>query len=145
MVRTTIFITLQDHKENFNFNPIIRVTISVKNGMGSISKMIFHRVSKNIQKAMNWNWWRNTDRLTEDTQLHQIIIFNTAEFHLSITENMLKKAFPQKVLLDKGKAIITIQWLNHYYSMTSKLGLEDLTIRCYNGRVQRGGVLWFSW
>ena len=55
------FITLKDHKENFNNNPTVRLINPAKNKLGHISKAILDTTNKNIQEAMGLNQWRNTD------------------------------------------------------------------------------------
>ena len=49
------FITLKDHKENFNNNPTVRLINSAKNELGHISKSILDTTNKNIREAMDLN------------------------------------------------------------------------------------------
>ena len=53
------FITLKDHKENFNNNPTVRLVL------GRISKVILDTTNKNIRKAMGLNQWRNPDTVID--------------------------------------------------------------------------------
>ena len=54
------FITLKDHKENFNNHPTVRLINLAKNELGRISKVILDTTNKNIREAMGSNQWRNT-------------------------------------------------------------------------------------
>ena len=49
------FITLKDHKENFNNNPTARLINLAKNELGHISKAILDMANKNIREAMGLN------------------------------------------------------------------------------------------
>ena len=50
-----IFITLKDHKGNFNNNPTIRLINPAKNELGHISKAILDATNKNIREVMGLN------------------------------------------------------------------------------------------
>ena len=53
------FITLKDHKENFNNNPMVRLINPTKNQFVHISKAILDTTNKKIGEAMGLNQWRN--------------------------------------------------------------------------------------
>ena len=61
MAQTTAFISLKDHKENFNNNPQCRLINPAKSNLGKVSKMILDRVNSNIRKQAHSNQWRNTN------------------------------------------------------------------------------------
>ena len=44
------FITLKDHKENFNNNPTLRLVNPAKNELGHINKAILDTVKKSYEK-----------------------------------------------------------------------------------------------
>ena len=91
------FITLKDHKKNFNSNPAVRLINPAKNELGSIRKTILDTANKNKGEAMNLNQWRNTDTVIDwfkgihNKYLCMFVIFDIKEFYPSITENLLKK------------------------------------------------------
>ena len=91
------FVTLKDHKKNFNNNPAVRLINPVKNEMGRISEAILDTANKNIREALDLNQWRNTDTIIDwfkgirNKHLCKFIIFDIKKFYLSITENLLKK------------------------------------------------------
>ena len=81
------FITLKDHKENFNNNPTVRLINPVY-----ISKAILDTANKNIREAIDLNRWRNTDTVIYWFKgIRKFVIFDIKEYYLSITENLLKK------------------------------------------------------
>ena len=92
------FITLKDHKENFNNNPTVRLINPAKNELGHISKAILDTANKNSGEAMGLNQWRNTDTVIDwfksirNKHLCKFVVFDIREFYPSITENLLKKA-----------------------------------------------------
>ena len=110
------FITLKDHKENFNNNPTVRLINPAKNELGHISKAILDTANKNIREAMGLNQWRNTDTVIDwfksigNKHLCKFVVFDIREFYPSITENLLKKALTfaeaHTHLLDDDKTII---------------------------------------
>ena len=110
------FITLKDHKENFNNNPTVRLINPAKNESGHISKAILDATNKNIREAMGLNQWRNTNTVIDwfksirNKHLYKFVVFDVKEFYPSITENMLKKALTfaeaHTHLSDDDKAII---------------------------------------
>ena len=110
------FITLKDHKENFNNNPTVRLINPAKNELGHISKAILDTANKNIREAMGLNQWRNTDTVIDwfkcirNKHLCKFVIFDIREFYPSITANLLKKvltfAEAHTHLSDDNKTII---------------------------------------
>ena len=58
------FITLKDHKENFNNNPTVRLINLAKNELGHISKTILDAANKNIREVMDLN------QINGQTQIH---------------------------------------------------------------------------
>ena len=68
------FVTLKDHKKNFNNNPAVRLINPVKNEMGRISEAILDTANKNIQEAMDLNQWRNTDTIID---WFRVFVINT--------------------------------------------------------------------
>ena len=54
------FVTLKDHKENFQNNPKCRLLNHAKSEIGIISKHYIEKINSNIRKATNMNQWQNT-------------------------------------------------------------------------------------
>ena len=132
------FITLKDHKENFNNNPTVRLINPAKNELERISKAILDTTNKNIRETMGLNQWRNTDTVIDwfkgihNKQLCKFVAFDIEEFCPSITENLLKKAF-NFCHADDDKAIIhharkSLLFKNQQTWIKRESGLFDVTM-----------------
>ena len=97
------FITLKDHKENFNNNPTVRLINPARNELGNISRAILDTTNESVREAMGqWrntmNQWRNTDTVIDwfksirNKHLCKFVVFDIKGFCPYITENLLKKA-----------------------------------------------------
>ena len=142
------FLTLKDHKENFNNNPTVRLINPTKNELGRISKAILDTANKNIREAMGLNQGRNTDTVIDwfqgirNKHLCKFAIFDIKEFYPSITENLLKKAITfaeaHTLLSDDDKAIIyharkLLLFNDQQTLMERDSGLFDVTMGAYDG------------
>ena len=98
MTKKQAFITLKDHKENFNNNPTCRLINPAKSEMGLVSKKILDRINTDIRTLTMVNQWKNSASVIEwfksipNKAQHTFIIFDIAEFYPSIKESLLKKA-----------------------------------------------------
>ena len=54
------FITIKDHKENFDNHPTVRLINPAKNELGRISKLILDKINKKISQKFELNQWKNT-------------------------------------------------------------------------------------
>ena len=54
------FITLKDHKPNFQNNPTVRLLNPAKNKLGSISKTILDKINVNLRNSLLLNQCKNT-------------------------------------------------------------------------------------
>ena len=60
MKKRAAFISLKDHKENFENNPKCRLINPAKSNSGTISKLILDEVSTHLRAILNANRWRRT-------------------------------------------------------------------------------------
>lgn len=92
------FITLKDHKENFQNNPKVRLLNPAKNEIGRIAKSILDRVNNDLKAHLNINQWKNTDEVIEwfeaipDKRKQKFIVFDIKDFYPSITKKLLSDA-----------------------------------------------------
>lgn len=92
------FITLKDHKDNFQNNPKCRLLNPAKSEIGKISKYHMQRINDDIRKKINVNQWQNTSTVISwfkniaNKQRSKFFQFDIVEFYPSITENLLHKA-----------------------------------------------------
>ena len=92
------FITLKDHKPNFENRPTCRLINPSKSEIGQISKKILDRINKKIPASTNINQWKNTKsvidwfRNIKNKQQHSFICFDIVDFYPSISQNLLSRA-----------------------------------------------------
>ena len=65
MKKREAFISLKDHKENFENNPKCRLINPAKNDSGKISKLILDKVNTHLRTILNVNQWRNMQNVIE--------------------------------------------------------------------------------
>ena len=65
MKKREAFISLKDHKENFENNPKCRLINPAKSDSGKISKLILDKVNTHLRTILNVKQWRNTQNVTE--------------------------------------------------------------------------------
>ena len=98
MAETPAFISLKDHKENFNNNPQCRLINSAKSNLGKVCKTILDRINDNIRTQTRSNQWRNTDdtiqwfKAINNKDKYTFLNFDIAEFYPSISEHLLDDA-----------------------------------------------------
>jgi hypothetical protein len=61
MARRNAFVTLKDHKENFDSNPKCRLINPSKSEHGKVSKIIIDDINNNIRSTLNLNQWKNKE------------------------------------------------------------------------------------
>ena len=91
------FITLKDHKENFQSAPKCRLINPTKSNVGRISKVILDRINNKIRKETGLKQWTDTDQVLKwflnlDAAKFKLLKFDVVEFYPSITEELLNKA-----------------------------------------------------
>ena len=92
------FITLKDHKTNFENNLPCRLINPAKSETGLVSKIILDRINNAVRAATAVNQWRSSTAVLEwfrniqEKDRHTFTSFDIVEFYPSITESLLKKA-----------------------------------------------------
>ena len=92
------FVTLKDHKDNFQNNPTCRLINPAKSEMGLLSKQILERINNKIRNDLGVNQWRDTSSVIQwflsikDKKQCTFTVFDIEEFYPSISENLLNKA-----------------------------------------------------
>ena len=93
------FVTLKDHKENFENAPKCRLINPAKSTIGRVSKEILERVNNELRRSTNVQQWRNTQSVIDwfnalgKKNKCAFIQFDIVDFYPSITENLLMDAF----------------------------------------------------
>ena len=92
------FLTLKDHKENFQNNPQVRLLNPTKCEVGKISQKILTRIVKQLRKKMKLMQWQNTDAVIEwfkglsNKKRKSFIQLDIESFYPSITPELLDRA-----------------------------------------------------
>ena len=92
------FITIKDHKDNFENNPTVRLINPAKNEVGRISKCILDRINKNLRNVLNINQWKNTTDVIKwfesipEKNKHKFLIFDIKDFYPSIKQEQFMNA-----------------------------------------------------
>ena len=89
------YITLKDHKENFQSKSSCRLINPPKNEIGKISKIVSEKINKKLLKELDFNQCKNTDdvirwfRKIPNKSKCKFPQLNMKEFYPSITEKSL--------------------------------------------------------
>ena len=81
------FITLKDHKSNFQNNPTVRPLNPGKSELGRISKTILDKINVNLRNSLHLNQWKNTHEIInqfkniDNKQHYKFIMFDTKDFY----------------------------------------------------------------
>ena len=108
LAKKNAFITLKDHKNNFENAPKCRLLNPSKSELGTVSKIITERINTCIKQSTNVNQWKNTTSVIdwftkiENKQLHTFIQFDIVDFYPSISDELFQKA------IDFGKRYTVI-------------------------------------
>ena len=92
------FISLKDHKQDFENHPKCRLINPAKSQLGKVSKSILDNINNEIRAHIQVNQWRNsTDAISwfqsiENKQRKSFISFDIVDFYPSISEQLLDRA-----------------------------------------------------
>ena len=110
------FISLKDHKDNFDSHPKCRLINLSKSELGRVSKVILVDINNKIRSILKVNQWRNSSSVIEwfksinKKPNHTFISFGIVEFYPSITEDLLDDAIAW------GKTLTNIKGIWQYIS-----------------------------
>ena len=92
------FVTIKDHKDNYQNNTQCRLINPAKSDLGKVSKKILARIVGKLREAGDFNQWKNSYSVIEWFKGLQnkakltFLQFDIVEFYPSITEEVLKRA-----------------------------------------------------
>ena len=92
------FITLKDHKDNFQNNPTYRLINPTKSELGIVSKQILDKTNKTIIDSTGVHQWKNTRAILDwfinipNKDQHSFIAFDIVNFYPSISHKLLNDA-----------------------------------------------------
>ena len=102
------FITIKDHKENFNNNAKCRLINPIKPESGKVSNNIVDKMNVSTRRKADVNQWRSTKEVIrwfnnlEDKKQLSYLTFDIVDFYPSITDNPLIK---------------TLKWAQKYHNI----------------------------
>ena len=149
MTRREAFITLKDHKENFENGLPCRLINPAKSEMGRVSKRVLDSINSKLKGRLNVTLWNNSAavidwfRSIEMKETCTFMSFDIVEFYPSISEDLLHRAIlfaigyititdeevdiiqhsRKSLLFSKGRA-----WMKK-----EGLGLFDVAMGSYDG------------
>ena len=95
---SSAYITIKDHKDNFQDNPKCRLINPAKSEIGKISKQILEKLNMEIREKTNLKQWRSTNNALdffnklEDKQHLKFLQLDIVEFYPSISSELLDNA-----------------------------------------------------
>ena len=98
MAKKKAFITLKDHKENFESTFPCGLINPAKSELGIVSKKILENITSNVRLQTAVNQWKNSTSVIEwfrgmgEKSKHTFVCFDIVEFYPSISEELLKAA-----------------------------------------------------
>ena len=149
MARKPVYITIKDHKENFNINPKCRLINPANSEFGKVSKIIVENINKTVREKLHCNQWRNTSNVIDwfqnitDKGNCIFIQFDIEEFYPSITKHLLLKAIEHAklytsitqqeldIILHARKSLLFSK--NKPWEKTINESLFDITMGSYDG------------
>ena len=141
------FITLKDHKDNFQNQPKCRLINPAKTEIGIISKHYLQEINNTIRQQTKLTQWRNTTETLqwfhtlENKPSLRFIQLDIVDFYPSISQTLYNNA----ITFAKNKTDITPEQLhtiaharksllfNHDQPWTKQQGLFDVTMGAYDG------------
>ena len=96
MAKREAFITLKDHKDDFNVNPKCRLINPAKSELGKVSKIKIENINNEVRAVTRVNQWKNTGDVIKwfsnikDKPNCTFVQFDIEEFYPSISKNLVK-------------------------------------------------------
>ena len=125
------FVTVKDHKENFQNNPSCRLINPSKPEIGRIAKKILEKCNSTIRKRTGLKQWKNTQEVVnwfkniERKNCKKFIQFDVVNFYPSITEKLLRES---------------INWARTYVDISVEE--EDIIIQAKKSLLFKDGQPW---
>ena len=98
MAKKEAFITLKDHKDDFNINPKCSLINPPKSELGKVSKTIIENINNKVKEQTCVNQWKKMDDVIRwfsniRNKANWVFIqFDIQEFYPSISKDLLQKS-----------------------------------------------------
>ena len=147
-IKKECFITLKDHKPNFENNATTRLINLAKNETGRISKMILENINKELRYKLQLEQWNKTTAMInwfkkiENKNKYKFMIFDIKDFYTSISKTLLddsiNSARPQlqikredfNIIQQARKSLFSNKEIPWQKKSTN---LFDVAVRAYDG------------
>ena len=92
------FLSLKDHKPNFQSNPKCRLINPSKSNLGKVSKQLLDNINSTVRKSTKLQQWRSTSAVITwfynlpNKQRCKFLTFDVVDFYPSISEKLLINA-----------------------------------------------------
>ena len=149
MNKAKAFISLKDHKPDFENHPKCRLINPAKSQLGKVSKAILDKINSIIRTQTQVNQWRNTSEAIswfkeiKDKHRKSFISFDVVDFYPSITEDLLDKAIAwakqfteisdNDIVIIKHARKSLLFHKNHTWSKRNSNSTFDVTMGSYDG------------
>ena len=134
------FITLKDHKPNFQNDPKCRLINPAKNELGKVSQQLLKNLVSQLTTNTNLNLWKNTSAVidwfkTSDKTKAKFIKFDIVDFYPSISEELLSKAihFAKSSCEISDRDLEVIKHTKSSLLFNDGTGIFDVTMGSYDG------------
>ena len=147
--RREAFVTLKDHKENFESKLPCRLINPAKSEIGLVSKQILDRINAATKQTFNVQQWKNSSEVIdwftgiEGKEKCVFTCFDICEFYPSISEDLLRDALKfaeqsthisdheREIIFHSRKSLLFSagnEWIKN-----TKTGLFDVTMGSFDG------------
>ena len=98
MAKKKAFITLKDHKDDFNTNPKCRLINPAKSELGKVSKIAIENINVQVKETTRVHQWKNTNDVIKwfhninDKPNCTFVQFDIEEFYPSISKDLVLKS-----------------------------------------------------
>ena len=149
MAKREAYITLKDHKDNFENSLPCRLINPAKSEMGMVSKHMLDNINGRLKKKLDVTIWNNSAAVIEwfqsikDKDRCTFMCFDVVEFYPSISESLLEKALnfakqhieisdkEVKVIAHSRKSLLFSK--DRAWMKKGGDGLFDVTMGSYDG------------
>jgi hypothetical protein len=140
MKKREAFISLKDHKENFENNQKCRLINPAKSESGKLSKFILDKNNSNLRQKLDSNQWRSTQQVISwfgninDKDRHSFISFYIVDFYPSISEKLLNEALARAsdlATITENVISVIKHARNLYFSATANYGQKKTEATVY--------------
>ena len=144
------YITLKDHKPNFQNTPTCRLISPTKAELGRVSKKMLERIINVVRETTQLNLWKSTGEVIEwfkkipNKNKQAFICFDIVEFYPSISEKLLNQALDyastyttisetEREIITHAKKTLLVSGKNTWAKKEAENRMFDVTMGSFDG------------